>query len=324
MDKQTAIQQIRELIQRSGLTKSELENSIEISEPKSTSAQIFYYIGGIVVLLGVGILVGEHWKELSVWGKLLATLGIAFASYIAGVIINQKTPYKKLADTFFCLSALLSPLGFYIAFQQAGIRFSDPSLSSLVSCVLLAAYLASYFLYRRSLFVIFSVIFGTWFFYSFTAFLATGTSYMLIRHVAEYKSLAIGLSYLAFGYYFSKVQENLHHNSLSVLTPWLYSLGSLATLLSTLFLTGWQPNQSIVWEIVYPFILFGFMYASTKLKSKSFLIFGSIFMVAYLWKLTFEYFKNSLGWPLTFIIGGFVIIGIGFLSFRLNKKYLNN
>jgi uncharacterized integral membrane protein len=59
------------------------------------------------------------------------------------------------------------------------------------------------------------------------------------------------------------------------------------------------------------------------MKSKSFLTFGAIFLVTYVFKITAEYFTDGLGWPLVLVIVGLAIIGIGYLAFSLKKKYMS-
>ena len=39
-------------------------------------------------------------------------------------------------------------------------------------------------------------------------------------------------------------------------------------------------------------------------------------------KITFEYFTEGLGWPLSLVLVGFALMGIGYMAFYLNKKYM--
>lgn len=47
----------------------------------------------------------------------------------------------------------------------------------------------------------------------------------------------------------------------------------------------------------------------------------AIFIPGYLSGI--EYFKDSLGWPLALVISGMMLMGVGFLTFRLKRRYLN-
>ncbi len=52
------------------------------------------------------------------------------------------------------------------------------------------------------------------------------------------------------------------------------------------------------------------------------LVFGSLFLGGYLAKITGEYFSDSLGWPLALVLVGFMLMGVGYLTFRLKRTYL--
>jgi hypothetical protein len=291
------------------------------------ASEIFYYIGGAIVFLGIAILIRNHWLELTLLAKLLVTLGISLVSYIAGIYINQNTSFKKPADAFFLISALLLPIGLYVAFHENSSTGLTDSLGSLISCVSLAAFLASYNVFKRDIFILFSIIFGTWFFYAFTSYILAGTTYVYLPHLEEYKTLLVGLAYLYIAFLFSglnvrtwffELEKERHRSFISL----LFSIGSLFVLLSTLFLTGWRPNQSVVWEILYPLVLLVFFFASVRFRVRSFLTFGSIFLFFYILKLTYEYFQNSFGWPVALVISGLALVGIGFLSFYLGNRYM--
>jgi hypothetical protein len=107
------------------------------------------------------------------------------------------------------------------------------------------------------------------------------------------------------------------------LSDLLYSFGSLAFLGAALSLGGWKPSQNAFWELVFPGLVFVVLYASVHLKSRPLLAVGSLFLASYLVKITNEYFKDSLGWPLALVISGLALMGVGYLTLRLKRRYLN-
>ena len=74
--------------------------------------------------------------------------------------------------------------------------------------------------------------------------------------------------------------------------------------------------------LIFPVLVFGALYLSVHLKSKSFLTFGTLFLMGYILKLTSEYFSDSLGWPLALVIAGLAMIAAGYLSLYLKRKYM--
>jgi uncharacterized integral membrane protein len=51
---------------------------------------------------------------------------------------------------------------------------------------------------------------------------------------------------------------------------------------------------------------------------------STIFLLAHVSFITSEYFADSLGWPITLVILGFVFIGLAYFSVTINKKYIKN
>ena len=47
-------------------------------------------------------------------------------------------------------------------------------------------------------------------------------------------------------------------------------------------------------------------------------------LMAYILKITSEYFSSGLGWPLALILAGLAMIGVGYMSISIKKKYLSS
>ncbi len=99
---------------------------------------------------------------------------------------------------------------------------------------------------------------------------------------------------------------------------WLYGVGALDFLGASLALGGWSPDQNMFWELIFPGLAFGGIFLSTYLKSRVILVICSLYVMAYILKLTAEYFSESIGWAFALVLLGFVLIGYG--AFYVNKK----
>lgn len=132
----------------------------------------------------------------------------------------------------------------------------------------------------------------------------------------EYRVLVASIAYMLLGYAFSK-------NERAPLQGFLYSFGILGFLGAALTLGGWEPNQNVFWELIYPGFVFGALFLSVHVKSNAFLTLGTLFLMAYILKITSEYFSSGLGWPLALVIAGLAMIGVGYMSLSLKKKYLS-
>ena len=58
-------------------------------------------------------------------------------------------------------------------------------------------------------------------------------------------------------------------------------------------------------------------------KSQAFLIWGTIFLMVYLLKITSEYFSKGFGWPLALVMLGLSLIGVGYMSISIKRKFLS-
>ena len=322
--KEEVLQSVRTLAGQKAVTQDELVAAYRegsgmkvdhVFMHKLGITEILYYIGGAIVFLGIAILLAQNWSTLGFATKVLATLGAGVAAYFVGLVFGRDERTETVGSAFYLISSLVTPIGLYVVFDNAGFDASSFGSQSLISGILLATYLASYFVFRKNVFTVFSILFGTWFFFSFTGFLISSGAYYTDWEFYEYRVLVVGLAYLLLGYSFSK-------NERAPLSAFLYSFGILGFLGSAMALGGWDPNQNAFWELIFPGLVFGTLFLSVYLKSKSFLTWGTLFLMAYILKITSEYFSTGLGWPLALVIAGLAMIGAGYLSLSLKKKYL--
>jgi hypothetical protein len=321
MDKQEALQYVKNLSSQKILTKDEIIDAYNeglagdmVLTKKVGIAEILYYIGGAVVFLGIWILIWQNWSTLNLGTKIIATLGASVLAYIIGLLSGMNKKFEGISSAFYLISALVLPVGLYVVFDNMSLDMHSAMTASLISGICLGVFSLSYILFRKNIFTLFSILFGTWFFFAFTDFLNNG-NYKDYQHFFEYRVLIVGLIYIIIGYIFAK------GNKVSM-SGFLYGFGILGVLGSALSLGGWSPNQNYFWELFFPFLVFGTLFISINLKSKSFLTFGSIFLMLYILKITGEYFKDGIGWPLALILAGLLLIAVGYLYFFLKNKYM--
>ncbi len=324
MDKQNVIKGIEYLIKAGELTDKELldiytrsmrTDPQEIVHKQSKISNILYFIGSAVVFLGICIFVGSNWSSLSDMTKILATLGAAAAMYGAGILLGRYENLVKVSDAFHIIANLVAPVGILVTMHVLNVDTNSAGSHAVAAAIVLSTNLLLYYMERRNVFYIFSVIFGTWLFFGFTTFMIGGRPFADWDFI-KYRWLTAGLTHMALGY-------ALTDTSKKNLTPPLYSFGVVEFLTAALCLGNWSPNQSIFWELVFPGLTFGILFLSVYLKSRSFLIFGTIYLMFYILKITNEYFTSGFGWSLSLILGGFALIGIGYLAFYLNQKYIS-
>jgi hypothetical protein len=322
-NKNDALQHIRAWAAMRLITRDELNaafdagaqlepDTAELRQPGLT--HILSYVGGAIVFLGISVLIWQHWTALSDATKILSTLGSGIAAYLTGVLLSRMERFEITGVAFHFIAALVSPLGLYVTLDVAGLDANSHGIQSLIAGILLTTYLLSYVIARKPLFTLFSIMFGTWLFFSFTSHLV-GTSPAFGWEFDAYRVLCIGLVYGLLGYGFADTGQR-------ALTGSLYAFGAFFFLGAALALGDWKPHQNQLWELAFPGLVFGVIFLSVHLHSKSFLTFGSIYLMAYLLKITAEYFAESLGWPLALVLTGLGLIAIGYLHVSLRKRFL--
>ncbi len=324
MDKHEVLGQIKALAQQNLLTEGEVLQALRqgMGEKKpGTSAlklaEVLYYIGGIIVFLGVVVLVGQHWTDLNSFTRILVTLGTGLASYVTGVLFLQQEHSKKLSTPFFFLATILLPAGLFVAFYEGGYTLDTAATNSLISGLLLATYLASYLAFKRNFFLLFSVIYGTWLFFAITSLLFGGNPILIAWKFYAYRVLATGLTLVLLGHSF---RQDEHRRELTGL---LYGVGTFAFLGAALSLGGWEPNQSMIWELIFPGLDLCVIFLGVAIRSRTFLVIGALYLMAYILKITSEYFTEGFGWPLSLVLCGLAFIAVGYYTYHLNQKYLS-
>ncbi len=323
MQKQELLDQITAFAKDKVLTKQEVLGAYESGVATTGDAtkhsvslsEIMYFIGGAIVFFGIAILIQQNWSVFNVFTKVLTTLGSGVAAYVVGLLFMRDERLVKVAQAFFFISALVMPLGLFVTLHQAGWETSSPGTNVVISLILTGMFFASYFLFRQNLFLLFTILFATWLFFAFTSYLLGPNPLFERWRFYCYRIVVTGISYICLGYYFQ-------HSDKEEFTGFLYGLGIFGFLGAALALGGWSPRQYYFWELIFPGLVFGAMFLSIHFKSKSFLVFGSLYLMLYILKITSEYFKEGLGWPLSLVLAGFALIAVGYLAFYLNKKYI--
>ena len=211
--KEEVLQYIKTLAEQKIVTKDELDLAYDSGSGIKTDmvltkklgvAEILYYIGGAIVFLGISILLWQNWSTLGFGTKVLATLGSGIAAYFVGLLFSRDERTEAAGSAFYLISALVTPMGLWVVFDNAGFDASSYGTQSLISGIMLGTYLLSLLVFRKNVFTLFSILFGTWLFFSLTSFMVGGGPYFDDWKFYEYRVLVAGIAYMLLGYAFSK------------------------------------------------------------------------------------------------------------------------
>lgn len=321
MEKDDILEHIKNLAARERISEEEIVSAyhkgLTVLPPRqTTSLEVLSYIGGAIICFGIGVLLWQNWTILNITTKILATLGSGVAAFIVGVIFGRDRRLEGVARAFFFISAIVSPVGLFVIFNYVGFDISGFGGQTLISGIMFVTFLFAHLATKRGILTFFAVVFGSWLFLSMTSYFLAERPFVDDLKFFLYRSFALGVFYFLLGSLYRK-RRNLY------LAKVFSGLGIIVGLGSVFALGGWIPNQNIVWELLFPLFIIAALVLSIKLQSTAFLIFTSLYLMAYIVKMTLEYFTEGLGWPFMLILIGLAFILIGYASLYLNRRYIS-
>ncbi len=276
---------------------------------------VFYAIGGIIVIIGIIILVGQNWDDIGFAGRVLVTLGISFVTYVAGYLFG-KPEQNVISQVMFTLSAILAPFGSFILLAEADIDM-DLDIMIMIAVALFIIYTTAFFITKRSILYLISIGFASWAYYGIIIKALENVLYD--SNVLQWATMLLGITYILLGYGYKSIshpRDISDDNEKNAMRGILTAVGTLGILGAGISIGG-------VFDIVFIAFIFGAFYGSVYLKNRAMLILGAFFLMGHIIKLTSEYFVDSIGWPIALIAIGFLVIGVGYMTFYLNKKFIS-
>ena len=285
-------------------------NAGHIHTPTSVTASVnmintLYAIGTIIGIVGVSILISQHWAEIGFGGRIGVTLGISFISYLLAILIC-KSRQVMLSQTLFIIAVVLAPLGTYVLLEKMDMTFS--SLSQMLTALsLFVIFAVAQYIARTNILVLILTALGTWAYYTMLTYIFSFSFYD--GDLMKWATIVLGFTYvfIALGY----SRRTVTTAAVNV----LYALGTLAVLAAGISLGG-------VWDFIYIAFIFAAFYGSVYVRSQAMLIIAAGFLIGHVLKLTYRFFMASLGWPVALIISGVVILLVGYLTVQVGQRYL--
>jgi hypothetical protein len=225
--KEEAIAQILQIIAASDLDAADLSTIVASARtgapPRVAPAarrrvalgrivlRVFYYLGGTLVLAGLGIYIETVWQDLTSVQRVLVTLGPGVIAYVLGILFARHPDLEKAATPAHILAFLLQPIGGFVLLEEFA-QGGDWSLGAMVVFGPLAVQQLLTFaaLKRGSL-----LLFGLLFVYAFAGALTA------------YYDVDFGLAAVSCGLFLYFMSVDLRQRSAyRELTPLFFLLGS--------------------------------------------------------------------------------------------------
>ena len=323
MDKETLLQELSTKIHNSEISREEVMSRLNI--PSTTQKEdgkdikkfshfsitkILYILGAAIVVIGVIIFIVQVWEDIGSFSRILITLGLGLLITAIGSVLLKQKREDNIGMIFHFIGGLLIPGGAIVTLHEFNVEIVSLWPFAITFGVIFAFYLLLNTIHKHAILTFFTIANGTAFIYLLFGAMIDDLLYRQ-QDLYAYLTMIIGVSYLLLGYAF---RDGWNKKLIEV----LYFLGIIGVLGAAFS----QVFDSAFWESLYLFIVLGGLFLSVYMKSRIILVMSTLFLVAYISYITSEYFADSLGWPISLIILGFIFIGLGYASITINKKYI--
>ena len=326
MNKEELLQELSAKISRGEIRREEVLSKLNLAPTTQQMSnegtkrfshfpvtKILYVLGATIVIIGIIIFVTQTWDDIGSFGRIMVTLGLGLLIAAIGSVLLKQKPEENIGPIFHLIGGLLIPGGAVVTLYE----LAEPGVNSvslwpmaITFGVIFVFYLSLNGIHKHPILTFFAIANGTAFIYLLFEAMFKGPYY---KHgdLYAYLTMLIGASYLLLSYAFRD--------------GWNKKLiGALCFLGITAFLgaTFSQVFDSVPWQLLYFIIVLGGLFLSVYMRNRSILVMSTLFLICHVSYITTEYFADSLGWPITLVILGFVLIGLGYASVTINKKYI--
>lgn len=291
-------------------------SKLSVTDKNSLITKVLFSIGGLVALVGVLVLLFSNWDIIGFGGRWLVSVGLGLAFFISAIILSKKQEFDVLSQVFFVLSAVGLFLGGYVWTNETSLSvWVDSDITILISALNLVVFSVALNATRKQIVHVLATTFFTILVNAYTMKMLESGSYdfFTVKDILVYVSMIMGVLYLVYGSWARSMGMIL--SSGLVYRFFIFS-AFCSFFLSGLFLGG-------LWNIIYPLLAIGGLTLSVQLRTQIGLTVTGISIAIYCIKVSVQYFSNSLGFSFTLLLSGLCIMGLGYLTYYLNKKYIS-
>lgn len=275
-----------------------------------SAAKMLYVLGAAIVIVGIVIFVYQIWYDIGSWGRILVTLGLGLLMTAIGTVLLKQKREENIGPIFHFIGGMLIPGGAVVTLSELDVSFSNLWPVTLAFGAIFVFYLLLNFVHKHPVLTFFAIANGTAFIYLLVEAMYEGPIYQH-EDLYAYLTMAVGASYLLLAHAFRS-----GWNKILIGALYFFGItGFLGAAFSQVFDSG-------LWQMLYFLLVLGGLFLSVYMKSRSILVMATLFLITHVSYITGKYFSDSLGWPISLVILGFVFIGLGYASITINKKYI--
>ena len=271
------------------------------SRARGVMVRVLGVLGGSFVFAGISAFIALQWDSMNSASRVIVTLGPGIVALVLGVMASRDARFAKATTPLLLVAAILQPTGMLVAFEEFGTG-GDWRWASLTVTAVVAIQFGSLFgSMRRSTVLLVAVLFAALFWW--TAFDLLNLDDALVGMLLGTMLLLAAVGAARIGH--------------ADITPLIYFVGAV------MFLYGFfDAVEDSPVEVLFLAVAAGFVYLSVFLHSRTLLVVATLAILAYTGYFTSEHFADSIGWPLSLIGFGLVMIGLSALALRIDRDYV--
>ncbi|MDR3491982.1 MAG: DUF2157 domain-containing protein [Gammaproteobacteria bacterium] len=292
----------------------------ESKKPQFQLSHVMYYFGGMLAISAVTLFVTNAWEQLRglpllIISLLLFTLGLSLSKLFlkkdfaipAGIMCTFSLAVVPLAvyNLQVMMGLLPPPAHNYSDFHQWINWYWVP-----MELITLVVGLVMLYFYRFP-FLLFPISVTLWY--------LSMDVFTLLFHLNDYTWRSTFSVYYGLAVIFAAMYMDFKHsNSKKDYAFWLYLFGA-CIFWGGLSCLNWHSELS---KLMYALINFGMIIASVFVNRRVFAVLGTLGILSYLGHLSFTLFANSLGFPISLVFLGIIIIFTATRWSRMENKLL--
>lgn len=324
MDKDALLKELAAKVETGEISRDEVMRRLKITLAKRTAthednagsfthfsvSKMLYLLGAVIVVIGIIFFISQIWDNIGSVGRITVTLGLGLVLTAMGSMLLVQKPNERIGMVFQFIGGMLIPGGALVTLSEMNVESTTLWPVTITFGTIFVFYMLLNIVHKNAVLTFFAIGNGTAFVYLVVEAIVDGPSYMH-DDLYAYLTMAVGLSYLLLAHTFRTGWN-------SVLIGVLYFLGI------TGFLGGAFSRvfDSPPWQMLYFLLVIAGFTLAVYTKSRSILAMSTIFLIAHVSYITSEYFADSIGWPISLVLLGFVFIGLGYASISINRKYI--
>lgn len=300
-DRDDALAQIARLARDHDLSLADIRGVLPSSGDAAPSpvARVFAYIGGVFIFAGIAAFISLNWDVFPSVLRVLATLGVGAAFFVAAVVIERDGRLPQLTTPFYLMAEALQPTGLLVMFEEYG-GGGDPRYAVLITGAVMLVQALAVFRSSGHAVLLFAAI-GA-------GLAVAGAGFDLAGIDGTLTGIVLGLA------------VTLTALGLDPRYRWTRNLWLIAASI-VFYWASFDALESTVIEIVFVAIAFAGMALAVRVGQRALLAVSTIALIAWLGWFTTEHFVDSLGWPFVLMLIGVIFVAVGFAALRLHRRY---